>query len=131
MEIFLPKFNPNIVKNTNDLEELAKVYGYIGKLQINASSRPKLLFIKSCESVGTVKIKKLEHTIYKIKEILIIPLFSSSNPANIANKDIVDDESATVAGDTPLLVFGDGMLAGNLNTTPDDSPNSLFEVVNN
>lgn len=34
----------------------------------------KLLFIKSCETVGKIRVKSIEHSIFKIKEILLVNL---------------------------------------------------------
>lgn len=35
---------------------------------------PRLIFIKKCENVGKIRIKTRDHTIYRIKEILLLSL---------------------------------------------------------
>ncbi|CAF0928227.1 unnamed protein product [Brachionus calyciflorus] len=75
-EISIRKF-----KRSLEFEEVngSPVYGYIGKFQVNQNYAPKLIFIKSAEKIGKFKVKNDEHSIYKIKEILLLTFTPPSN----------------------------------------------------
>ena len=68
-EITIRKF-----RRTIEFEEVTTepIYGYIGKFQVNPNYPPKLIFIKSADKIGKLKVINNEHTIYRIKEILIL-----------------------------------------------------------
>jgi hypothetical protein len=51
--------------------------------------KPRLLFIKKYETVGSIRIKSRDHVIYKIKEILVVTL----NPYN--NSSLKDEDFLT------------------------------------
>lgn len=63
------------IKDLSEFELICKVYGYIGKFQINSnSSGAKIIFVKNIEEVCKITLKSKEHSIYKIKQILVLPL---------------------------------------------------------
>lgn len=71
------------INSVKEFDEIGKVYGYIGKFQINSTYKPRLLFIKKCDTVGSIRVKSKEHVIYKIKEVLVVTL----TPYNASNQE--------------------------------------------
>jgi hypothetical protein len=61
-------------QDLSEFDEISKVYGFIGKFQVNSTCSQKLLFIKKRESVGKIRIKSKEHVIFKLKEVLLLTL---------------------------------------------------------
>lgn len=49
------------------------------KIQIKIDVSSKLIFIKQIESIGKLKVKSIEHPIYKIKKILIVSLLPGTD----------------------------------------------------
>jgi hypothetical protein len=60
--------------------------------------------------VGTVRVKAVEHTILKIKEILIVHLTTNVTTPGLGSTSTEESQS--------LVVFTDGMLTGNINGDP-------------
>ena len=107
------KFN----SQTNDLEELSQVNGYIGKFQINSNSSPKLIFIKQADPIGKLRAKSVEHIIYKVKKILIVSLVPGTT-------DDTNESLSTIECDLNVSVTTnnfDESLSSSLNDSTNES----------
>jgi hypothetical protein len=65
--------------------------------------------------VGAMRVKAIEHTIYRIKEILIVNLTLNSSPLLQAVNSATTVNSTEATADPSLILFTDGMICGSIN----------------